>query len=89
MMQEPLWRIMTLHHEELRTWEEGPLYLANGEPTTPLGWIDMKIQLHDEIINLPVAILADLSLAFTVVLGLHVLQWTDHLDVQTILSAEF
>jgi hypothetical protein len=33
----------------------------------------MTIQLHDEIINLPVAILADPSLAFAVVLGLHVL----------------
>ena len=69
-MQEPLWRNMALPHKELRTWEEGPLYLANGEPTTPLGWIDMTIKLHDEIINLPVAMLADPSLGFAVVLGL-------------------
>lgn len=33
LMQEPLWRKMVLPHEELRTWEERPLYLANGEQT--------------------------------------------------------
>ena len=70
LMQEALWQNMALPHEELRTWEEGPLYLANGEPTTPLGWISIIIQLHGETINLPVAILADSSLAFAVVLGL-------------------
>jgi hypothetical protein len=57
---------MALPHEELQTLEEGPLYLANGESTTPSGWIYMK--LHDS--NLPVAFLADTSLAFAVVLGL-------------------
>ena len=46
------------------------MYLANGEPPTPLGWISIIIKLHGETINLPVAILADSSLAFAVVLGL-------------------
>lgn len=46
------------------------MYLTNGEPTNPLGWTDMEIKLHDEVITLPVAILADPSLAFAVVLGL-------------------
>ncbi|XP_030649811.1 transmembrane protease serine 9-like [Chanos chanos] len=70
LMQESLWRKMVCSQEKLRPWVEGPLYLANGEATNPLGWVDLNIQLHGLAVSLPVAILPASCLAFAVVLGL-------------------
>lgn len=38
---------MIYPHEKLKCWDEGPLYLNNGEATNHLGWVDLKLQLHD------------------------------------------
>ncbi len=49
---------------------ESPLYLANGEEATPLGWNHLEINVQGNIVNLPVVALAPKTLAYDIVLGL-------------------
>lgn len=57
-------------NDDIQPWEEGPLYLANGEAATPLGWGNLTVGLHDKIATLLVAVLGPRSLAYSIVLGL-------------------
>ncbi|KAI2646495.1 Transposon Tf2-6 polyprotein [Labeo rohita] len=54
---------------QLQTWSRGPLYLANGEAETPLGWVNTTIR-HDQAFTIPAAVLSSKALAYAVVLGL-------------------
>ena len=69
LMQESLWKKIACPQEKLRPWVEGPLYLAIGEATNPLGGIDLKTQLHGMAVPLPVEMHPASCLAFAVVLG--------------------
>lgn len=46
------------------------LYLANGEAEVPLGWLNVAINLHDQMFTMPAAVLGPKALAYAVVLGL-------------------
>lgn len=70
LVHEELWKRMVCPQEKLKPWAEGPLYLANGEATKPLGWVDLNIHFHEVEVSLPVAVLPASCLAFAVVLGL-------------------
>lgn len=55
---------------EIKPWEEGPLYLANGEAANPIGWGTLSLDVQGNISTLPVAVLGPKALAYGMVLGL-------------------
>lgn len=55
---------------DLRPWKSGPLFLANGDTETPLGWAEVTIDLNQHLHTLPVAVLSPKALAYKVILGL-------------------
>lgn len=55
---------------DMKPWERGPLYLADGESRQPVGWSEMTITVQSQKTTLPCVILPAQSLAFPAVLGL-------------------
>ena len=54
----------------LKTWERGPLYLADGEARHPLGWSELTVTVQTQTFTVPCVVLPAPSLAFPAVLGL-------------------
>lgn len=54
LVHEELWKRMVCPQEKLKPRAEGPLYLAKGEATRPLGWVDLNIHFHEVEVSLPV-----------------------------------
>ena len=71
LIHEYLWKVLKGTKEVLQPWTEGPLYLANGEATTPIGWENLTMALHGHVSTLPVAVWGPKALAYSVVLGLN------------------
>lgn len=42
LTDEYLWRGLGESRANLKPWLQGPLYMANGEEATPLGWKDIQ-----------------------------------------------
>ncbi|KAL2079452.1 hypothetical protein ACEWY4_025196 [Coilia grayii] len=76
LLNEDVWKTLNRPQEDLKPWVKGPLYLANGETETPLGWATINIKVNDSAPSLPVAVLAPKALAYSVVLGLDYLSHT-------------
>lgn len=84
LLSEELWANVQLHGEELHDWEEGPLYLADGEAKQPLGWTEMDVQVNKRNWVVPVVIMSEEMLVFPVVLGLDFLFYSGlQIDVTT------
>lgn len=71
LIHEYLWVELKGSKDDILPWEEGPLYLANGEAATPVGWGNFTVGLQDKISTLPVAVLGPKSLAYGIVLSLN------------------
>lgn len=71
LIHEYLWVELKGSKDILQPWTEGPLYLANGEAATPIGWGNLTMALHGHVSTLPVAVLGPKALAYSVVLGLN------------------
>lgn len=69
-VHESVWKGLSRPKEDLKAWIDGPLYLANGDTETPLGWAEIEIDLNCNVCTLPAAVLAPKALAYRVVLGL-------------------
>lgn len=70
LVHDSVWKALRRPQEDLTPWTSGPLFLANGETETPLGWVEMTIDLSHNPCTLPVAVLSPKALAYRVVLGL-------------------
>lgn len=70
LTHEYLWTELGGSKADRKPWLRGPLHLANGEETTPLGWKDLEIDIQGSIINPPAAVLSPKALAYGIVLGL-------------------
>lgn len=70
LMHENLWAELNSSRENLKPWCRGPLYLANGEAESPLGWTTLDIEIQGNVINASVAVLPSKALAYGIVLGL-------------------
>lgn len=55
---------------QLQPWTCGSLYLANGKAESPLGWINITINLHGKSIIIPAVVLPSQALAYAIILGL-------------------
>lgn len=62
LIHESLWKCLDLAENNLRPWNLGPLYLANGKAEIPLGWLNVSLQLHEQICPLPVVVLPKMPL---------------------------
>ena len=71
LIHEYLWKELKGSKDVIQPWNEGPLYLANGEAATPIGWGDLTMALHGHVSTLPVAVLGPKALAYSIVLGLN------------------
>lgn len=65
-----LWNKMKGPKEQLDAWREGPLYLANGDATVPLGQKMLDFYLHDLHFQVPTVVLPPQRLVYSMVLGL-------------------
>lgn len=84
LLSEKLWANVQLPGEELHNWEEGPLYLADGEAKQPLGWIEIEVQVNNRNWVVPVVIMSEEMLVFPVILGLDFLFCSGlQIDVKT------
>ena len=70
LIHEYLWMELKGSKAELQPWAEGPLYLANGEATTPIGWENLSVELQGQVSTLPTVVLGSEALAYGMVLGL-------------------
>lgn len=70
LVHECLWMELKHSAATLKPWTEGPLYLANGEAATPIGWEKLNIELQGRTARLRAAVLDPTALAYGVVLGL-------------------
>ena len=70
LIHASVWKALNRPNKDFKPWTSGPLFLANGETETPLGWAEVTIDLSHNACTLPVAILSPKALAYRVVLGL-------------------
>ncbi|KAI2647959.1 Retrovirus-related Pol polyprotein from transposon 17.6 [Labeo rohita] len=84
LLSEKLWTSVKLPGEEMQEWVEGPLYLANGKAKHPLGWTEMEVQINNRNWVVPVVIMSEEMLVFSVILGLDFLFYSGlQIDVTT------
>lgn len=62
-IHEYFWIELKGSKDVFQPWTEGPLYLANGEAATPIGWGSLTMDLHEHVSTLPVAVLRPKALA--------------------------
>lgn len=70
LIHDNVWRALNRPEADLKPWTSGPLFLANGDTETPLGWAEVTIDLNQQHRTFPVAVLSPKALAYKVILGL-------------------
>lgn len=70
LINDSLWREVKEPGKMLKPWVQGPLYLADGSGKYPLGWTEMEVIVHQQMVAVPLVVLPTSCLAVPVVLGL-------------------
>lgn len=70
LLNVDLWNKIKEPNERLDVWHEGPLYLANGDATVPLGQKVLDFYLQDLHFQVPTVVLPAQNLVYSMVLGL-------------------
>jgi hypothetical protein len=64
LLNEHIWNNVKAANDKLAPWTDDPLYLADGQPRKPLGWVELEMSLHDKTWLITVVVLDSRTLAF-------------------------